>query len=93
MVGGENLTPSAMAGVLGDVLGRPIAAQQTPIEVWADSARRAGLSQYQIDTLTAMFKHYDKHGFVGNSNVLGWLLGRAPTTFREFVERLVSPPP
>jgi hypothetical protein len=32
-----------------------------------------------------MNAHYDVHGLVGNPNMLRWLLGRAPTTLREFV--------
>jgi len=34
-----------------------------------------------------MNAHYDAHGLVGNPNVLRWMLGRPPTTFREFVRR------
>ena len=38
-------------------------------------------------TLLAMFRYYDSFGLVGNSNVLGWLLGQAPATFADFLGR------
>ena len=38
-----------------------------------------------------MFQYYEQNGFWGNSGVLGWLLGRAPTTFAAFVERIKLP--
>ena len=41
----------------------------------------------RIETMVAMNRHYDMHGLVGNPNVLGWILGRPPRTFEEFVKR------
>ena len=38
--------------------------------------------------MVIMNKHYDDCGFLGNPNVLRWILGRQPTRYREFVERL-----
>jgi hypothetical protein len=45
-----------------------------------------------------MNRHYDRYGFLGNPNVLRMLLGRSPTSFRDYVLRLhgrtgVSPVP
>jgi hypothetical protein len=36
----------------------------------------------------AMNAHYDAHGFRGNPLVLRTLLGREPTRFRAYAERL-----
>jgi hypothetical protein len=31
--------------------------------------------------------HYNVHGLISNPKVLGWILGREPTHFAEFVVR------
>ena len=41
-------------------------------------------------TLIKMFCSYGQHGLVGNSNVLRWLLGRAPTTLAMFAARAAA---
>jgi hypothetical protein len=46
------------------------------------------LGEYQVETLLKMFRYYENYGFWGSSQVLTWLLGRPPTGFREFVERV-----
>ena len=48
--------------------------------------RRSGSrSRHQIRVLRAITARYSSHDFVGNPNVLTWLLGRPPTTFEEYV--------
>jgi len=44
---------------------------------WVQNSERIG----KPDTLSA---RYSSHDFVGNPNVLTWLLGRAPTSFEEW---------
>lgn len=34
-----------------------------------------------------MNAHYDRHGLIGNPNVLRWILGREPNDFGGFVRR------
>ena len=76
-----------MAEVLSEVLGRPVHAEAEPIAAWA--ARATGLGPAQRETLGQMFADYARHGLIGNPKVLGWLLGRAPTTLRAFVQMAV----
>ena len=40
--------------------------------------------------MLTMNKHYDPFGFRGNSNVLRWILGCEPSTFRDYVTRLAA---
>jgi hypothetical protein len=40
---------------------------------------------YQARLSRAISARYSSHDFVGNPNVLTWLLGRTPTTFEQFV--------
>jgi hypothetical protein len=37
-----------------------------------------------------LFDHYGRYGITGNPNVLGWLLGRAPTGFDQYVRRSLA---
>jgi hypothetical protein len=64
-----------------------VTVEQIPLGVWEEQAQGNGLGRYQIDTLIRMFSYYDKYGFQGNPNTLGWLLKRPPTTFAAFIDR------
>jgi hypothetical protein len=50
-----------------------------------------GLGAYQIATLVKMFQYYDRFGYIGNSNVLRWLLDRPITNLSSFIERVINP--
>jgi uncharacterized protein YbjT (DUF2867 family) len=90
LAGVEVLTQTDVAATLSRGLGRAIRAEPVPLDVWEGKARGAALGDYQVDTLVKMFRYYESYGFWGNPNVLGWLLGRRPTTFATFVERTVK---
>ncbi len=90
LVGSQALSQTEVAATLSRGLGRPVRAQVVPIETWEREARGAGLGDDQIETLVQMFRYYERYGFHGNPRVLGWLLGRAPTSFAAFVERMAQ---
>ncbi len=87
--GPEILSQTETAAILAQQLGRPVRVECVAIEAWKAQARAAGMGDYQVETLVKMFQYYEQHGFWGNPRVLGWLLGRAPTSFAAFVERYV----
>lgn len=87
LAGAEVLSQAEVATILSQQLGRPVRAEVVPLETWERRARESGLGDYQVETLVKMFRYYERHGFWGNPRVLGWLLGRAPTTFAAFIER------
>ena len=89
LAGAEALTQTEVAAILSRGIGRRVRAQALPLDVWEKGARQAGLDDYQVQTLIRMFRYYEEYGLWGNPNVLGWLLGRSPTTFAAFVERTV----
>ncbi len=89
LAGTEALTQVEVAEALSRQLGRPVSAEQQPIEAWEQRAREAGIDDYQRGTLIKMFRYYERHGLVGNPKVLGWLLRHLPTTFAAFAERTV----
>jgi uncharacterized protein YbjT (DUF2867 family) len=85
LCGTEVFTQIEVAIVLAEQLGRPVRAETIPLEDWARQAQTAGLGDYQVQTLTDMFRYYERHGFWGNSRALSWLLGRPPTSLAAFV--------
>jgi uncharacterized protein YbjT (DUF2867 family) len=90
LAGPEVHTQEQVAGVLSEVLRRPVRAEAIPHDAWAARARAAGLGPDQIETLIKMFVYYERHGFWGNPRVLTSLIGRAPTTLRAFIERTTA---
>jgi len=84
LVGTAPLTQVEVAGAVSAALGHPVRAVAEPVEAWDARARTAGMGNYQRETLAAMFRSYAASGLIGNANVLGWLLGRRPTTLAEF---------
>jgi uncharacterized protein YbjT (DUF2867 family) len=88
--GPDALTQTEVAQELSHLLGRTIVAKAVSLDTWAEQARSSGMDGYAISTLQAMFRYYARHGFWGNSNVLGWLLGRPPTEFAAFVAREIQ---
>lgn len=79
------LSQTQVAEVLSEVFGRSVQAEAEPIAAWA--ARATGLGTMQRKTLVQMFAYYARHGLIGNPKVLGWLLGRTPTSLQAFVQR------
>ena len=90
LAGTEGMSQSEVAAILAEQLGRPIRAQVVPLETWQERARTSGLGGYQVETLLKMFRYYAQFGFWGSPRVLGWLLGRPPTTLEEFIARTIQ---
>ena len=88
LAGPQPLSQTEVAALLAQALGRPMQAERVAWDGWEADARRRGMGDEAITTLLAMFRYYDRHGLIGNPNVLGWLLGRKPTTFADFVSSL-----
>ena len=86
LVGTQPISQAEITEILGQEIGRPVQAQAVPLGEWEQDARQSGLGSHQIKTLLQMFRYYAQHGLVGNPRVLGWLLERQPTGFREFVK-------
>jgi NAD(P)H dehydrogenase (quinone) len=88
LVGTEAMSQVAIALTLADQLERRVEAEVLSLEEWERVARSSGLGDYQVLTLLKMFGYYERHGFTGNPQALTCLLGRRPTSFAEFVERI-----
>ena len=83
-------TAHDLAKAISDVVGTHIRAEQIDSEVFLRTA--LGTDDltgfpYQARAIRAIGDRYSSHDFIGNSNVLTWLLGRTPTTWEQFVRR------
>ena len=77
-----------LAAIISRVLDRPITAQEIDVDTFAkrmlgdaDPSSKA----YELRAMRAISARYSSNDFVGNPNVLTWLLGRTPTTFEDWV--------
>ena len=75
---------------LGRALGRGVRAASIPLAAWADAARSRGLDEPRIETLSKMFRYYDRHGMSGSPVVLRALLGREPNRLAELLRRAAA---
>jgi NAD(P)H dehydrogenase (quinone) len=90
LVGTPPLSQTEIAETFGKALNKTVRAEAETIDAWDQRARGAGLDDYQLDTLTKMFRAYARDGLKGNPNGLGWLLGRPPTTLAAFAARIAA---
>ena len=74
--------------MLSEILGRTIKSADISVGDWLV---RAGISDlYERDARSRMFDYYDEFGFKGgNALALRTILGREPTSYRSFIQKLV----
>jgi NAD(P)H dehydrogenase (quinone) len=85
------LTRHEMAAIISKVIGREVKAVTMPLDEYMRLPRWQGRKPDDMERLKTMFRHYDKYGFrCGNNKVLSMLLARAPTTYEDFIRRLVE---
>jgi uncharacterized protein YbjT (DUF2867 family) len=90
LVGTPPLSQIEIAEKFGQALNKLVHAESKAIESWERRARATDVDQYQRDTLIRMFRAYARDGLKGNPNVLGWLLGRPPTSLADFAARIAT---
>ena len=86
-------TAHDLADIIARVIGRPVVAGELDVETFA--TRMFGDIQgderaYRLRAMRAISARYSSNDFVGNPNVLTWLLGRTPTTFEDWVRARFS---
>ena len=86
LAGPAPVSPSDVAEVAADLLGRPVAAERSDPDDWLIEAAAAGLPQQARQRLHLMFRYYDRHGFPGDPATLWRLLGREPTDVASYLE-------
>ena len=86
-------TAHDLAAIIQTVIGRPVTAAELDVEAFAvrmfgsaDPTEKA----YELRAMRAISARYSSNDFVGNPNVLTWLLGRTPTTWEDWVRAQYS---
>lgn len=91
---GDCLSPDDIAGVIADVTGKPVQSVVDDVDnflrTWFGDAYDRDRMPSEYSTFKALSDWYWHHDFVGNPNVTRMLLGREPTTYREFIRREYS---
>ncbi len=87
LAGTGRYTAHDMGEVIARVLGKPIRVEQIDSDeylkgLFGDNSTRP----HEASVGRSLTSRYSSHDFIGNPNVLTWLLGRPPTTFEQFVE-------
>ena len=78
----ERLDFLEMAEQLAGIVGRAVSVRATDTGAYVTRfAAARGLTTEQARERRLMFEYYDRHGLVGNGNVLRMILGREPTSF------------
>jgi uncharacterized protein YbjT (DUF2867 family) len=90
LCGPENLSLSDMIAAMEQHFGREINVETPQDGMFAAQLKKLGVGDYQVNTLLKMFQHYNEHGFIGNPNVLTWILGRKPNDFSSFILRTLK---
>jgi len=90
LCGPENLSLSDMIAAKEQHFSREIKVETPQDEMFAAQLKKLGVGDYQVNTLLKMFQHYNEHGFIGNPNVLTWILGRKPNDFSSFILRTLK---
>ena len=89
LCGPEVLTQNQQAMIISEQIGHEVCVEQIDLNEWVLRARGNGLGDYPLKALRMMFDYYDKYGLWGNSNTLHELLGRTPTSYAAFVQRVM----
>jgi uncharacterized protein YbjT (DUF2867 family) len=80
-------TAHDLGKIISGILGCEIAVEQISCDTFLkDVFGDAEQFPYEARVMRAIGARYSSHDFVGNPNVLGWLLGRPPTTYAQFVQ-------
>lgn len=86
--GSDYVTGHEIAQVLSDLSDRPVSAEVLNLgDLVSPDPQRTEEAAFPYDIMYRLFGHYSRYGITGNPNVLTWLLGRTPTTLREYVAR------
>ena len=90
LVGTPPLSQVEIAETFGEALNKTVCAEAETVETWDQHARSAGMDDHSREALAKMFRAYARDGLLGNPNVLGWLLGRPPTSLAAFAAGIAA---
>lgn len=81
-------TAHDLGAIISTVTNLPIDVREIDVDIFAArvlAGAEPGSMTYELRAMRAISARYSSNDFVGNPNVLTWLLGRTPTTVEEWV--------
>jgi uncharacterized protein YbjT (DUF2867 family) len=95
LCGSDYTSGRQIAATISQIAGTPVAAERRALAPLAEPqgpppSAPSAEEDYRHDAMARLFDHYGRYGITGNANVLGWLLGRLPTTFADYVRRCLD---
>jgi uncharacterized protein YbjT (DUF2867 family) len=87
LCGSDLLSSLDIARIISEESGEKVKAEAIPPDVFIAQFTSKVSDDYSIDAKWRLISYYNRYGLSGNPNVLAWLLGRAPTSFAEYVRR------
>ena len=91
LAGAGRYTAHDMAAAMATVLGKPVSVREVDAEAYLAGLfgqRDFNEIPHEVSVARSLRSSYSAHDFIGNPNVLTWLLGRSPTTFEQFLTSL-----
>ncbi len=85
--GPQMLSAIDKAKILTEVLKKNITAKEQSIQNLEKILKDMGLDRRIINLRIDMFKHYNNSGLPGNSTILEMLLGKKPSSFKNFINK------
>ena len=87
----EHLTVEEICATISRLSKRTVSPRAEPPDQVIDRiSRQLSLPIYTVEAMYRLFGYYARSGIRGNGNVLGWLLGRPPTSFESYVARRLA---
>lgn len=84
----EHLSSADICEQISAAVGKPVAAREVTVAQFIEMLTPfRSFNNHEVEMFWRLFGYYARRGIFGNSNVLRWLLGRPPTSFKAYVER------
>jgi uncharacterized protein YbjT (DUF2867 family) len=92
LVGTDPLTARNMGEIIGRVRGSTVKVEEIDADTYLLGlfGKKLDPEQHEARVGRSLHIRYSSHDFLGNPNVLGWLLGRKPTNFEQFIQSLAE---
>lgn len=87
LCGPENLSVHDMICAIEETIGDKVDFKYITDDELRKSMYRGNISEYSIDTLLKMFRHYNNGDFCGSPFITSTILNRRPNSFSEFLKR------
>lgn len=87
LCGPENLSARDMISAIEESIGGKVDFKYITDDEFRKSMSTRNSSEYSIDTLLKMFRHYNNGDFCGSPFVASSILNRRPNSFSEFLKR------